>query len=83
MKRCLHIIILAIACYFIPQPASAQIARVDSFLQLLEVHPEQDSGRVLLLRSLAYAYYTIDIDKTELYSEEILDISRQIDYPRG
>lgn len=66
-----------------PTTTRGQIAQVDSLLQLVQDHPEPDTHRVLLLRTLAYSYYTIDIEETETYSEEILEISRDLNYPRG
>lgn len=63
--------------------AKAQQSQLDSLLQLLSNHPQHDTQRIELLRTVAYQYYTVNIEQTETYAQEILALADELDYPRG
>lgn len=55
----------------------------DSLAILLEKHPAQDTVRAILINELAYATYTNDLEYTFRLAEELNELSKKINYPKG
>jgi len=63
--------------------AFAQQHEIDSLKKLLGKHPEEDTIRVAVLNTLAYDYYTTDLDDLKVYGNKALALSTRLQYKWG
>jgi two-component system, sensor histidine kinase and response regulator len=75
--------LILIVCIGISLSGFTQARRIDTLLAQLSKHPQPDTTRVKILAKIGYAYYTIDPEKTEEYSREVMRLSEKIDYSHG
>ena len=61
---------------------SQQRTTLDSLKSLLR-NSKQDTIRALALRDLCVEFRTIDSDSSLLFGQRALDLSKQINFPRG
>lgn len=57
--------------------------KIDSLLQLLNTHPQQDSVQVDLLNQIGFEYWTIDPQKSENHGKRALILAEKIQYTSG
>ncbi len=61
----------------------SQNVKIDSLVNLLDQHPNEDTVRVNLLRVLTFEVMYNDPEKGIKYAEEALEIAKKLDYKRG
>lgn len=57
--------------------------KIDSLIQLLNTHPQQDSVQVDLLNQIGFEYWTIDPQKSENHGKRALILAEKIQYTSG
>ncbi len=55
----------------------------DSLIEVLDNRPTKDSIRAELLNQIGFEIYTTNLDLTKKYADELLELSKEIDYDEG
>lgn len=74
---CLGAILLPLSQFY------AQDNKIDSLSQVLKIHSQADTTRVMLLNDLAMAQWNVDPDQTERLGQSALDLAKKLDFQQG
>src|SRR4051812_7061733 len=78
-----HLLFYTVLLFGLPSMLLAQSGSTDSLLQALELHPERDTDRVIMLNTLGRLYFTNAPLLTEKYGKEAVSISDSLGYLSG
>ena len=84
MKKVFLILNIILFCIFISGfSQNPKKSKLDSLLSKLDEHRMDDTGKVILLYTIAWQYYITDPEKGIQYGKEGIDLAEQLNFQKG